>query len=102
MNTDKKEQQSSLRFSPVYLCSSVANSVQINSTLTEVSSWIDRMASASNFATESDLIRLDFLASFESGIEFVKTTSFKQDASILLTASPESTDRKSTRLNSSH
>ena len=52
---------------------------------------MERMASANNVATDSDLIRLDFSASFESGIEFVKTTSFKHDASIRSTAGPEST-----------
>src|SRR5262245_48518552 len=62
-----------------------------NKLLTEVSSWIDLMAAAINFAIDSDLIRLDFLASSESGIEFERTTCFKLDASIRLTAGPEST-----------
>src|ERR1019366_432083 len=50
-----------------------------NNVLTEVSSWIDRMASAINFAIDNDLIRVDFHAASESGIEFVKTTSFSSD-----------------------
>src|SRR5947208_16237260 len=63
----------------------------MNNTLTEVSSWMERMASANNVATDNDLIRLDFFASCESGIEFVQTTSFNADASIRPTAGPEST-----------
>src|ERR1035438_842721 len=62
-----------------------------NNVLTEVSSWIDRMASAINFAIDNDLIRVDFHAASESGIEFVKTTSFSSDSSIRFTAGPEST-----------
>src|ERR1039458_3282676 len=46
-----------------------------NKVLTEVSSWIDRMASAINLALDNDTIRVDFHAASESGIEFVKTTS---------------------------
>lgn len=49
---------------------------------------MERIASANNVATDNDLIRLDFLASCESGIEFVKTTSFKHDVSIRWTAGP--------------
>src|ERR1035441_4499628 len=62
-----------------------------NKVLTEVSSWIDRMASAMSCAIDNDLIRLDFRASSESGIEFVKTTSFSPDSSIRRTAGPDST-----------
>src|SRR5882762_1759348 len=62
-----------------------------NKLLTEVSSWIDLIAAAINFAIDSDLIRLDFRASSESGIEFENTTSFNADASIRPTAGPEST-----------
>jgi len=49
------------------------------------------MASASNLAIDSDLIRLDFLVSSESGIEFVTTTSFNNDASMRATAPPDKT-----------
>src|SRR5450755_530965 len=62
-----------------------------NNVLTEVSSWIDRMASAINFAIDNDLIRVDPHAASDSGIEFVKTTSFSADSSIRFTAGPEST-----------
>jgi hypothetical protein len=62
-----------------------------NKVLTDVSSWIDRMASAISFAIDNDLIRLDFRAASESGIEFVKTTSCSPDSSIRLTAGPDST-----------
>src|SRR3954454_9767778 len=79
------------RFIRVYLRSSAAKSFQTNNTLTEVSSCIDRMASANNVATDSDLIRLDFFASSESGIEFETTTSRKHDSSIRLTAGPDRT-----------
>ena len=59
---------------------------QTNNTLTDVSSWIDRTASANNFAIDNDLIRLDANAGSDSGIEFVTTTSFKSDVSIRSTA----------------
>src|SRR5471030_500812 len=62
-----------------------------NNVLTEVSSWIDRMASAISLAIDSDLIRLLRLASSEKGIEFVQTTSVNSDSSIRCTAGPERT-----------
>src|SRR5580704_6217844 len=68
-----------------------ACATQINNPLTEVSSCIDRMASASNFAIDNDLIRLDPCAVSDNGIEFVTTVSFNIDASIRCTAWPEST-----------
>src|ERR1017187_9487039 len=67
-----------------------------NKVLTEVSSWIDRMASAMSCAIDNDLIRLDFRASSESGIEFVKTTSFSPDSSIRRTAGPDSRSEEHT------
>src|SRR5215813_9249528 len=62
-----------------------------NKLLTDVSSWIDLIAAAINFAIDKDLILLDFFASSDSGIEFDNTTCFNFDASIRPTAGPEST-----------
>ena len=67
------------------------NLLQTNNVLTDVSSCIDRMASAISFAIDSDLIFDDCRASSDSGIEFVKTTSVSAEASMRSTAGPDRT-----------
>src|SRR5437867_11210255 len=64
---------------------------QINSLLTEVSSWIDLMASPSNLATLKTLIRAHCRPAPDSGIELVVTTCSSSEPQILLMASPANT-----------
>src|SRR5689334_20109435 len=63
---------------------------QINNLLTEVSSWIDRIASANSFATLKHLIFGERQA-FSVGMVLVTTTSLSGEASIRSTAGPLNT-----------
>jgi hypothetical protein len=64
---------------------------QTNNVLTDVSSWMDRIARAKSGATDRLRIFFERSARADSGTEFVKTTSVSPDSPIRSTAGPDST-----------